>query len=76
MHGSIRLQNIIKRRKKSIKNAKYIIGLLVIICIGTVFLFMNKSSGFIPSEDDGCLYVTYQLPDASSTTQSVEVMES
>jgi HAE1 family hydrophobic/amphiphilic exporter-1 len=60
--------------KKSISGSKYIIILLVCICVGAYFLFQNKPSGFIPSEDDGNLYVTYQLPPASSTTQSVNVM--
>ncbi|HEY4935614.1 MAG TPA: efflux RND transporter permease subunit, partial [Puia sp.] len=31
-------------------------------------------SGFIPPEDGGRLFVTYQLPESSSTTQSVELM--
>jgi hydrophobic/amphiphilic exporter-1 (mainly G- bacteria), HAE1 family len=35
---------------------------------------MKKPTGFIPSEDDGNLYVTFQLPPASSTAQSVDVM--
>jgi HAE1 family hydrophobic/amphiphilic exporter-1 len=60
--------------KHSIKGARYIIILLICICVGTVFLFMHKSSGFIPSEDDGNLYVTFQLPPASSTTQAISVM--
>ncbi|MGI4803529.1 MAG: efflux RND transporter permease subunit [Janthinobacterium lividum] len=60
--------------KMSIQGARYIIILLVVICIGTYFMFQGKASGFIPSEDDGNLYVTFQLPPASSTSQSVDVM--
>ncbi|HXB31030.1 MAG TPA: efflux RND transporter permease subunit, partial [Puia sp.] len=60
--------------QKSIKAARYIVILLICICVATYFLFQHKSSGFIPSEDDGNLYVTFQLPPASSTTQSVDVM--
>jgi multidrug efflux pump len=60
--------------KKSIKGARYVIILLICLCIGAYFLFQNKSTGFIPSEDDGNLYVTFQLPPASSTAQSVETM--
>src|SRR5476651_65085 len=59
---------------KSIKGARYIIVLLVCICVGTYMLFMLKPSGFVPAEDGGRLYVTYQLPEASSTIQSVNVM--
>src|SRR5580704_2660530 len=60
--------------QKSIKASRYIVILLICICVATYFLFQHKSSGFIPSEDDGNLYVTFQLPPASSTTQSVDVM--
>src|ERR1700743_702234 len=60
--------------RRSIKGARYIVILLVCVCIGTYFLFESKPTGFIPSEDDGNLYVTYQLPPASSTAQSVEIM--
>jgi hydrophobe/amphiphile efflux-1 (HAE1) family protein len=60
--------------KKSIKASRLVIIILVCICVGTFFLFQRKPSGFIPSEDDGNLYVTFQLPPASSTARSVEVM--
>ena len=60
--------------RRSIKGARYIVILLICICVGTYFLFTGKPTGFIPSEDDGNLYVTYQLPPASSTAQSVEIM--
>ncbi|MDP9081433.1 MAG: efflux RND transporter permease subunit [Bacteroidota bacterium] len=61
--------------KRSIKNTRFVIIILVCICAGTIFLFKAKPSGFVPSEDGGRLFVTYQLPEASSTTQSVNVME-
>ncbi|HXB43748.1 MAG TPA: efflux RND transporter permease subunit, partial [Puia sp.] len=59
---------------RSIKASRYIILLLVCVCIGAYFLFQDKPTGFIPSEDDGNLYVTFQLPPASATNQSVTVM--
>jgi HAE1 family hydrophobic/amphiphilic exporter-1 len=59
---------------RSIKASRYIIILLICVCAGAVFLFGDKPSGFIPSEDDGNIYVTYQLPPASSTSQSVALM--
>jgi HAE1 family hydrophobic/amphiphilic exporter-1 len=60
--------------KRSIKNSKFIIVILVCICVGTYLLFKTKPSGFVPSEDGGRLFVTFQLPEASATTQSVDVM--
>ncbi len=59
---------------RSIKASKLVVVLLICICVGTYYLFQNKPSGFIPSEDDGNLYVTFQLPPASATIQSVDVM--
>jgi HAE1 family hydrophobic/amphiphilic exporter-1 len=60
--------------RRSIKGSKYIVILLVCVCAGAYFLFESKPTGFIPSEDDGNLYVTFQLPPASSTAQSVDIM--
>ena len=60
--------------KNSISRSKFIVVLLVCICAGAYYMFMQKPTGFIPSEDDGNLYVTFQLPPASSTAASVEVM--
>src|SRR6201996_2373474 len=60
--------------RRSIKGTRYIVILLVCVCVGAYFLFQSKPTGFIPSEDDGNLYVTYQLPPASSTAQSVDIM--
>jgi HAE1 family hydrophobic/amphiphilic exporter-1 len=59
---------------KSIKNSKFIIVILVCIIVGTILLFKKKPSGFIPLEDDGRIYVTYDLPEASSTQRTVAVL--
>jgi HAE1 family hydrophobic/amphiphilic exporter-1 len=60
--------------RRWIKGARYAVILLICICFGALVLFKKKPSGFIPSEDDGRLYITYQLPEASSVAQSVELM--
>jgi len=60
--------------RRSINHYRYIVLLLIIICVATFFLFRLKPSGFIPSEDDGRLYITYQMPEATATTKSVEVI--
>ena len=60
--------------KRSINASKYVVIFLALICIAALFLFGNKPTGFIPSEDDGNIYVTFELPPASSTSQSVAVM--
>jgi HAE1 family hydrophobic/amphiphilic exporter-1 len=57
-----------------IRRSPYVIILLVCICAGVFLLFRSKPSGFIPQEDEGRLYVTYELPEASSTTRSLETL--
>ena len=57
-----------------IKRSPYVIILLICVCVGTFLLFRSKPSGFIPQEDEGRLYVTYELPEASSTTRSLETL--
>jgi len=61
--------------RRCIKGARYVVIVLVCICAGTFLLFKTKASGFVPREDSGRIYVTYSLPEATSTTQSVKVME-
>jgi len=60
--------------KKGIKSSKYIIILLVCIGVATFFLFKFKPSGFIPNEDLGRVQITYEMPEASSTIQSVDLI--
>jgi HAE1 family hydrophobic/amphiphilic exporter-1 len=61
--------------RRCIRGSRYIIILLTCICIATVYLFVKKPKGFIPSEDDGRLQITYQLPEATATTQSVDFIK-
>ncbi|WP_209330813.1 efflux RND transporter permease subunit [Lunatimonas salinarum] len=41
----------------------------------TWFLFQQKPTGFIPNEDEGRLFVTYQLPEGASTARSLETIQ-
>ena len=60
--------------KKCIEKAPAVIILLICLYAGTAILFKNKPTGFIPTEDEGRVYVTFELPEASSTTRSLEVL--
>jgi HAE1 family hydrophobic/amphiphilic exporter-1 len=51
-----------------------VIVLLACVCVGVFLLFRSKPSGFIPQEDEGRLYITYELPEASSTTRSIATL--
>ena len=57
-----------------IKRSRNVLVLLVCICVGVFLLFRSKPSGFIPQEDEGRLYITYELPEASSTTRSIATL--
>ena len=61
--------------KRSIRHSKLVVIILICICVGAWFLFKSKPSGFVPTEDGGRLYLTFQLADASATVQSVKVMD-
>jgi HAE1 family hydrophobic/amphiphilic exporter-1 len=60
--------------KRSIKATPLVLVLLICLMAGTALLFKNKPSGFIPTEDEGRIFVTYELPEASSTARSLEVL--
>ncbi len=57
-----------------IKRTPYILIMMVVLVVGMVFLFKNKPTAFLPGEDEGRLYVTYEMPEATSTTRSVELL--
>jgi hydrophobic/amphiphilic exporter-1 (mainly G- bacteria), HAE1 family len=59
-----------------IKRAPLVIGLLAAICVGDYLLFSKKPTGFIPTEDDGRLYISFEIPEAGSTTRAITVLDS
>ncbi|MEX0882514.1 MAG: efflux RND transporter permease subunit, partial [Cyclobacteriaceae bacterium] len=60
---------------KSFSLARYYIGGLVLLVVVTIFLFNIKPSGFIPNEDEGRLFITYELPEGASTARSLETIK-
>ncbi len=60
--------------RKCIKASKLVVILLICLFAGTVLLFKEKPKGFIPTEDEGRIFITYELPEASSTAQSVATL--
>jgi hydrophobe/amphiphile efflux-1 (HAE1) family protein len=55
----------------NIKRPFFGIFVLIALIIGTIILFKSKPSGFIPLEDDGRIYITYELPEGASTQRTV-----
>jgi hydrophobic/amphiphilic exporter-1 (mainly G- bacteria), HAE1 family len=60
--------------RKSIRKAPYAIIMLIVLFAATFLMFKAKPSGFIPLEDEGRIFITFELPDASSTARTVEVL--
>jgi hydrophobe/amphiphile efflux-1 (HAE1) family protein len=61
---------------RGVKNSKFVVIILLCIIIGTILLFKSKPTGFIPTEDEGRIYITYDLPEGASTQRSVAVLHS
>jgi len=59
---------------RGIKNPAFIVIILVCIIVGAILLFKGKPTGFLPTEDEGRVYITYDLPEASSTKRTVDVL--
>ena len=53
--------------KNSIKATPLVLVMLTCLFVGLFMLFKNKPTAFIPSEDNGRLFVTYEMPEATST---------
>lgn len=64
-------QNYTNAVKWTIKKSVLAIVLLVCLFVGTFLLFKAKPTGFIPTEDEGRLYITFELPEASSTSRAL-----
>lgn len=62
--------------RKLLKGIPYALIVLVCIYVGAGILLNNKSTGFIPVEDEGRVIITYELPDAASASRSLQVLDS
>jgi HAE1 family hydrophobic/amphiphilic exporter-1 len=61
---------------KWIRNAKYVVVMMVCLAFGLLYMFQTKPTGFIPTEDEGRLFVTYEMPEGTSTNRSIEMLKS
>ncbi|QES87571.1 efflux RND transporter permease subunit [Rhizosphaericola mali] len=57
-----------------IKHTVTALVILIVFIVGMIFLFKAKPSGFLPSEDEGRLYVAFQLPEGSSMTRTKNML--
>ncbi len=59
---------------KWIKGSRYVIVMMACLFVGLFFLFKSKPTGFIPTEDEKRVIVTYEMPEGTSTTRNIELM--
>ncbi len=57
-----------------IKGTPYVIVMMICLFIGLVFLFKAKPTGFLPTEDQGYMFVAYEMPEGTSITRNIETL--
>ena len=57
-----------------IKRTPYVLVMMVCIVVGLFFLFKAKPTGFIPNEDQGYMFVAYELPEGTSSARNIETL--
>ncbi len=61
--------------KTTVKRAALIVVCYAGLIGGTVWMFGNLPSGFLPEEDQGYFYIELQLPDAASLTRTETALD-
>jgi hydrophobic/amphiphilic exporter-1 (mainly G- bacteria), HAE1 family len=56
-----------------IKKAPYVLVMMACLFVGLFFMFRNKPTGFIPTEDEKRMYVAYEMPEGTSTKRNIEM---
>jgi hydrophobic/amphiphilic exporter-1 (mainly G- bacteria), HAE1 family len=56
-----------------ISKTPYVMVMMVCLFVGLFFLFKNKPTGFIPTEDEKRMYVAYEMPEGTSTRRNIEM---
>jgi HAE1 family hydrophobic/amphiphilic exporter-1 len=70
-----RTEGYTKNVRQAIKHSRYIVIMLIMLIFGAYIMIIKKPTSFIPTEDEGRLNITFELPEAASTTRTVEVMK-
>jgi len=74
--GLDRTRNGYSRITGSLARRSIVAGLIVLLVAGgTYWLFGRTPTGFIPTEDQGVLFVNVQLPDAASLPRTQAVLD-
>src|SRR5690606_17011499 len=60
--------------RKSIKATPLVLILLLCVYVGTVGLFATKPTGFIPTEDEGRMFISVELPEGASKSRTTAIL--
>ena len=63
-------RNYTKGVGRWIKLTPLVLIMMICLFVGLYYMFQHKPTGFIPSEDEGRLYVTYEMQEGASTTRN------
>jgi hydrophobic/amphiphilic exporter-1 (mainly G- bacteria), HAE1 family len=55
-----------------IKRTPYVLVMMICLFVGLFFMFKNKPTGFIPTEDEKRFFVAYEMPEGTSTARNIE----
>ena len=61
--------------QRGIKHARFVVIILLCIVAGAFLLFRGKPSGFLPTEDEGRIIITFNLPEGASTQRTVATLK-
>ncbi|TZF82705.1 multidrug efflux RND transporter permease subunit [Pedobacter sp. BS3] len=61
--------------RKTIKAAPLMFIILICIYVGTFGLFKAKPTGFIPTEDEGRLFISVELPQGASSQRTKAILD-
>jgi HAE1 family hydrophobic/amphiphilic exporter-1 len=56
-----------------IRRTPYVLVMMVCLFVGLFFMFSNKPTGFIPTEDEKRMFVAYEMPEGTSTARNIEM---
>ena len=57
-----------------IKRTPLVLVMLACVYMGTGVMFKAKPTGFIPTEDEGRIFINFEMAEATSTTQSLQMI--
>lgn len=61
--------------RAGIRRTSLVLVMMVVMVVGLVYLFKHKATAFIPYEDEGKFFISYELPEGAATARSRALME-